>query len=66
MLRCWENPSQTSVWCPMVTAQLVNMTGDTNFVFVVFLFFYFIKLSLEPIKRAVAQNLNSHVVVRLL
>ena len=32
-----QNPSQTSTWCPMVTGQLANMTGDTNFLF--FLFF---------------------------
>ena len=44
-----QNPSQTSVWCPMVTAQLANMTGDTYFFFVIFL--NFIILSFEPIKR---------------
>ena len=44
-----QNPSQTSAWCPMVTAQLANMTGDTYFLFVIFL--NFIILSLEPIKR---------------
>ena len=32
-----QNPSQTSAWCPMVTAQLANMTGDTYFLFL-FLF----------------------------
>ena len=37
-----QNPSQTSAWCPMVTAQLANMTGDTYFLF--FLFFNFIIL----------------------
>ena len=26
-----QNPSQTSMWCPMVTAQLANMMGDTYF-----------------------------------
>ena len=32
-----QNPSQTSMWCPMVTAQLANMTGDTYFlVFILF------------------------------
>ena len=30
------NPSQTSAWCPMVTAQLANMTGDTYCLFVIF------------------------------
>ena len=28
-----QNPSQTSTWCPMVTAQLANMTGDSYFYF---------------------------------
>ena len=32
-----QNPSQISTWCPMVTAQLANMTGDTYFlVFILF------------------------------
>ena len=32
-----QNPSQTSTRCPMVTAQLANMTGDTYFlVFILF------------------------------
>ena len=35
-----QNPSQTSAWCPMVTAQLANMTGDTYFLLVIFLKFY--------------------------
>ena len=26
-----QNPSQTSTWCPMVTAQLANMKCDTYF-----------------------------------
>ena len=44
-----QNPSQTSAWCPMVTAQLANMTGYTYFLLLFFL--NFIILSLEPIKR---------------
>ena len=44
-----QNPSQTSTWCSMVTAQLANMMGDTYFIFCYFL--KFIILSLEPIKR---------------
>ena len=31
-----QNPSQTSAWCPIVTAQLANMTGDTYFLFFCF------------------------------
>ena len=52
-----QNPSQTSTWCPMVTAQLANMMDDTYFLFF-FYFLNFIILSLEPIKRAIAQNSN--------
>ena len=31
-----QNPSHTSTWCSMVTAQLANMMGDTSFFFVTF------------------------------
>ena len=64
-----QNPSLTSAWCPMVTAQLANMTGDNLFlVFFVFLFFYnTIIRTNKTVQLHKFQTTNdTYVVVRLL
>ena len=62
-----QNPSQTSALCPMVTAQLANMTGDTYFLFIIFKFYNTIIRTNKTVQLYKIQTTNDiHVVVRLL